>query len=547
MKIEKMIIKNYKLFRDVTIPMNKDVNIFVGDNDSGKTTILEALTIVLTGKVNSRSVFNMLNLDWFNAEVRNEFKRAIEEGHTPSLPKIEIEVYFSSLDDEGLAIKQFRGTNNSLHEDTEGVKLEIIFDDQYGEAYRQQLTDKKIRDIPIEYYKFVFRSFANPEHYLRITSKKVAYIDTTRKDYGSVLSRFVASSINEYLSEEDMTNLRHAYRANRHDFTENQAVKTLNEKLQESHSFGSKKISLNLRENEIDEWKNDMSISINDIPLENSGFGTQNMFKSEIFLLQNNNVDILIIEEPENNLSYSNMSVLISKLSESAGKQLFISTHSSFVANKLGLQHLHLVADKKTVSLKDLSEKTYDYFLKLPGYNTLRVLLSNQAILVEGPADELIVQRAYVDHYRKQPIEDGIDVITVGGLAFQRYCELAKLINKHITIVTDNDHDADAVKNKYKEYENLVTLCVETNNNLNTLEPSLFEVNANKFEDFRKIVYYGSDIEQRSVEDIVQFMVKNKTEWSMRVFISDEKINYPRYILEAIGKSDSDTDEGTYE
>ena len=547
MKIEKMIIKNYKLFRDVTIPMNKDVNIFVGDNDSGKTTILEALTIVLTGKVNSRSVFNMLNLDWFNAEVRNEFKRAIEEGHTPSLPKIEIEVYFSSLDDEGLAIKQFRGTNNSLHEDTEGVKLEIIFDDQYGEAYRQQLTDKKIRDIPIEYYKFVFRSFANPEHYLRITSKKVAYIDTTRKDYGSVLSRFVASSINEYLSEEDMTNLRHAYRANRHDFTENQAVKTLNEKLQESHSFGSKKISLNLRENEIDEWKNDMSISINDIPLENSGFGTQNMFKSEIFLLQNNNVDILIIEEPENNLSYSNMSVLISKLSESAGKQLFISTHSSFVANKLGLQHLHLVADKKTVSLKDLSEKTYDYFLKLPGYNTLRVLLSNQAILVEGPADELIVQRAYVDHYRKQPIEDGIDVITVGGLAFQRYCELAKLINKHITIVTDNDHDADAVKNKYKEYENLVTLCVETNNDLNTLEPSLFEVNANKFEDFRKIVYYGSDIEQRSVEDIVQFMVKNKTEWSMRVFISDEKINYPRYILEAIGKSDSDTDEGTYE
>ncbi len=542
MKIEKMIIKNYKLFRDVTIPMNKDVNIFVGDNDSGKTTILEALTIVLTGKVNSRSVFNMLNLDWFNAEVRNEFKRAIEEGHTPSLPKIEIEVYFSSLDDEGLAIKQFRGTNNSLHEDTEGVKLEIIFDDQYGEAYRQQLTDKKIRDIPIEYYKFVFRSFANPEHYLRITSKKVAYIDTTRKDYGSVLSRFVASSINEYLSEEDMTNLRHAYRANRHDFTENQAVKTLNEKLQESHSFGSKKISLNLRENEIDEWKNDMSISINDIPLENSGFGTQNMFKSEIFLLQNNNVDILIIEEPENNLSYSNMSVLISKLSESAGKQLFISTHSSFVANKLGLQHLHLVADKKTVSLKDLSEKTYDYFLKLPGYNTLRVLLSNQAILVEGPADELIVQRAYVDHYRKQPIEDGIDVITVGGLAFQRYCELAKLINKHITIVTDNDHDIETVRSRYEEYGDLVTPCVEADNNLNTLEPSLLAVNEENFEKFKAIVYHGSDIKQHDAGSILQFMIKNKTEWSMRVFVSNQKINYPQYILEAIGKADADAE-----
>lgn len=30
--------------------MNDDINIFVGENDSGKTTILEALSMVLTGK-----------------------------------------------------------------------------------------------------------------------------------------------------------------------------------------------------------------------------------------------------------------------------------------------------------------------------------------------------------------------------------------------------------------------------------------------------------------------------------------------------------------
>lgn len=50
MKIEKLIIKNYKTFNDITIQMNDDVNIFVGENDSGKTIILEALSIVLTGK-----------------------------------------------------------------------------------------------------------------------------------------------------------------------------------------------------------------------------------------------------------------------------------------------------------------------------------------------------------------------------------------------------------------------------------------------------------------------------------------------------------------
>lgn len=101
--------------------------------------------MALTGKINSSNVINRLNLDWFNAETRKEFKQAIKEGKTPSLPTIEIEVYFCTPADDEVAIKKFRGTNNSLHEDTEGVKLEIVFDAQYGAAYQQLLLDKKLR------------------------------------------------------------------------------------------------------------------------------------------------------------------------------------------------------------------------------------------------------------------------------------------------------------------------------------------------------------------------------------------------------------------
>ena len=534
MRVNRLKIINYKLFQRVTIEMNDNMNIFVGENDSGKTTILEALAMVLTGRINGSNIANRVNLDWFNAEIRKDFIKAIESGDTPILPTIEIEAYFSTPKEDEIAIKKFKGTNNSLHEDVEGVKLEIVFDTQYASAYQQLLAEKKVKDIPIEYYKVNYRSFANPEYYAQTTAKKVACIDTTKKDYGPVLNRFVSGSINEYLTEEDMTELRHAYRANRHEFTENQAVKHLNDKLQQSHNFEGKAISLNLRESGIDEWKGDMTISLDGIPLENSGFGTQNMFKSEIFLLQNSDVDILIIEEPENNLSYANMSILISKLSESTGKQLFVSTHSSFVANKLGLQYLHLVANESTVPFKMLSKDTYDYFLKLPGYNTLRILLANQVILVEGPADELIVQKAYIDNFGRQPIEAGIDVVTVDSLAFQRYCELASLIKKPLTVVTDNDGDVDVVRERYKKYGDLVTLCVEADNTLNTLEPSVLSMNLDDFEAFRSIVYWGKDIQSRDAESIKKFMIANKTDWSMRVFTSDQSIKYPKYILEAI-------------
>ena len=546
LKISKLKIINYKLFQNVIIEMNDTMNIFVGENDSGKTTILEALSMVLTGKIGGSNIANRVNLDWFNTNVRKGFIEAIKAGNSPALPIIEIEAFFSAPDKDEISTKVYKGTNNSLHEDTEGVKVEILFDTQYSTVYKQLLSDGKIKDIPIEYYKVNFRSFAIPEYYAQTTAKKVACIDTTKRDYGPVLSRFVSGSINEYLTEEDMTELRHAYRANRHEFTDNQAVKRLNEKLQQSHSFDGKVITLNLRESGIDEWKGDMSISLDGIPLENSGLGTQNMFKSEIFLLQNSDVDILIIEEPENNLSYANMSVLISKLSESKEKQLFISTHSSFVANKLGLQYLHLVANNGIIPFKMLSQDTYDYFLKLPGYNTLRILLANHAILVEGPADELIVQRAYIDNYGKQPIEAGIDVVTVDSLAFQRYCELSSLIKKPITIVTDNDGNVQKVKERYKKYGELVTLCVESDNSLNTLEPSVLAVNLDNFEEFKAIVYYGKDIESRDIESIKNFMLGNKTEWSMRVLTSKKRIKYPTYILEAIGIADkhrSDVDE----
>lgn len=154
MKINRLKIVNYKLFQNVTIEMNENINIFVGENDSGKSTILEALSMVLTGKINGSSVANRLNLDWFNAQVRQKFKESIEAGNTPDLPTIEIEVYFASPDEDEIAIKKYRGTNNSLHEDAEGVKLEIIFDTQYAPAYKQLLVEGKVRDIPVEYYDF---------------------------------------------------------------------------------------------------------------------------------------------------------------------------------------------------------------------------------------------------------------------------------------------------------------------------------------------------------------------------------------------------------
>ena len=75
------------------------------------------------------------------------------------MPSIEIEAYFSSLKEDEVAIKKFKGTNNSLHEDTEGVKVEIIFDTQYASAYKQLLAEKKVKDKSLEFTPEFIRDY----------------------------------------------------------------------------------------------------------------------------------------------------------------------------------------------------------------------------------------------------------------------------------------------------------------------------------------------------------------------------------------------------
>jgi len=44
-RIKKLIIKNFNAFQDVTFEINENLNIFTGSNNSGKTTVFEAIAL----------------------------------------------------------------------------------------------------------------------------------------------------------------------------------------------------------------------------------------------------------------------------------------------------------------------------------------------------------------------------------------------------------------------------------------------------------------------------------------------------------------------
>ena len=60
--INKVIIENFKCFKGrFLVELNKCLNILVGDNEAGKSTILEAIHLALTGLLNGRYLKHELN------------------------------------------------------------------------------------------------------------------------------------------------------------------------------------------------------------------------------------------------------------------------------------------------------------------------------------------------------------------------------------------------------------------------------------------------------------------------------------------------------
>ena len=55
--IEKVVIRNYRKFREFELSLSPGLNTLVGGNDAGKSTLIEAITRVCGSYAPSRLVF----------------------------------------------------------------------------------------------------------------------------------------------------------------------------------------------------------------------------------------------------------------------------------------------------------------------------------------------------------------------------------------------------------------------------------------------------------------------------------------------------------
>lgn len=437
--IKNLYIRGYKRFEVFNIEFQKGLNILIGENSVGKSTVLEAINIVLNqyyfGGLNSedQQKLNMKNVNTF-------FKK--EKPLIKDLPEIEIEMELAL--DENIKNQAFYGLNydlipgNQKRDDKYGIKFKFSFDETYdNEFYKIDFSNKLNKVIPIEYYHAVWTTFSGQKYKRFMNPLKSILIDSSasRRD---IYGNYARNLYKNIVSEEDQMKLSYNFsKSLKKTLSENKDILDMGEK----RAFA------------LDEQKSKLSnlieIQENNISLSNMGKGEENIIKTSLSLNNKSELDLVMLEEPENHLSYSNTRMQIDKIQqkEENVSQIIATTHESMIINQLNLLKAIWIKETKGQSLKDLPIEDALYFEKADNFDILRYVLGNRIILVEGASEYILLPAIIKYALDKNLDKNKISIISMRGIHYTHFESLSEIVNKKTLVLTDNDGDKSRVQN----------------------------------------------------------------------------------------------------
>ena len=358
MHVTRVYIDGFKRLLDFDLTLNEKLNVIVGDNETGKTSVLEAINLVLSHQYDGRTIDYTIDPYLFNAtRVANYFTK-LRGGTNASPPQILIEAYLND-DGDDPPMARLKGRNNTRNEDCPGLKLSIEVDSDHVEVLKEYAQDDSNPTVlPVEFYRCHWRSFADNGLTIRNLPFRTKTIDTSLSRPYRGPNRYVAQLVDDVLSPERRRELSLAYKKLRHGFAQEPGVMTINEHLEEQgNPATNKKLTVQVDMSSRSKWDSAITAHLDDLPFDCAGKGEQCRVQTRLAIADAEKSRVLLIEEPENHLSHSNLNLLMDDIGrDCADRQVIVTTHSPFVLNKLGIDNLRLISHKgQTAALTDIT------------------------------------------------------------------------------------------------------------------------------------------------------------------------------------------------
>jgi len=439
---------------------NKGLNLLVGENDSGKTGIIDAIKFVL--QTESHDYQYLEEEDFF-------LQPELEPTDINRAKSLKIECIFRGFDAENneaanflewLGIKKNKdgqdqyflkitlnadrkdrkiSYNIKAGPDDEGIQLDgaareflrVTYLKPLRDAERELFPGRRSRLSQILKSHEAFSSVPEADHTITKIAEKTnkqieGYFkgkDENNSDIPDQSGKQLLSNINEYLKEF---------------FTEKEINKIAKFKLSgQSLSGILEKLILDLVE-------------------ENSGLGSYNRLyiATELLLLKRTNyygLKLSLIEEVEVHLHPQAQLRLIEYLqNEIAGKsevQLIMTTHSPNLASKVKLDNLIICKGEKVFPMRsdftELEKGDYLFLERFLDVTKANLFFAQSIILVEGDAENILIP-VIADILGRPLIKHGVSVVNVQSTAFLRYSKIFKRksgesMGVKVAVVTDND------------------------------------------------------------------------------------------------------------
>ncbi|WP_449456292.1 ATP-dependent nuclease [Streptococcus suis] len=511
MKIKEIRIKGFKKFKELNVEFNDDVSVIVGENESGKSSLLVALDIVL-----NQSIFNRSDSSFDRYLNKEEVQDFFDNPSKDTLPRIDIEVFL----DFGNSLKasEFSGLHYDNPKNNEcrcGIKFEYSLDmDFLNDVNFSEFAQNNV--VPIEYYRSSWTTFQGKSYKRQLLSGDIIFLDNSTQKY-DLFGGYARSLYNAQVDSVTHRQIASKFKQSLQSFITNQKIEL--EIDSEKHiGFDSSKTDILKL---IDIYENNVSI-------QDMGKGKENLIKTEVSL-SNGIFDVIFIDEPENHLSFTNTRKLINLLKQRTTEQVIIVSHSSLVVSRLDLKNVIWLSDKEIKKLEKLDSDTSMYFSKIDNLDVLRFILAEKVILVEGAAEYIILPAIYEKVVGSRLEADGIEIISMGSISYERYRKIAESLNKKVAVITDND-------GKDEQYNNTDLFSIFSDSNCDnwTLEVAFYNKNTEFFDEKYKNKQTKTEYDGKTMAKACAHMLKNKTENALLIESEISSLSLPEYLIEAV-------------